>query len=82
MRGLTKGATASAVRVAAQVTNGRKPRPAGYAGLLLGLGDEYDVALRFRGRAAIVRLGGAVLVEQIDEWTEARRSMGIDQFPL
>jgi putative transposase len=32
----------------------------------------------FPDRAAIVRLSGAVLVEQNDEWTEQRRYMGME----
>ncbi|AQP45894.1 hypothetical protein RPIT_14650 [Tessaracoccus flavus] len=37
-----------------------------------------DAGRTFRNREAIIRLVGAVLAEQTDEWAEGRRYLGLD----
>jgi putative transposase len=37
-----------------------------------------DVAGTFPGRNSLIRLAGAVLAEQHDEWAEGRRYLGVD----
>lgn len=40
--------------------------------------SHWTLRLIHRDRGSIVRLVGAVLAEQTDEWTEARRYIGLD----